>query len=106
MARTQFEQTNNFFIGNVYNKITDFAFLPTKILELVVDKNKRLSQFTATELATTAILGVLVVFPLTLVTLDLAFDLFFFAAMAHLGAAITSILLDANIIQPRNLARI
>jgi hypothetical protein len=91
-----FEDSNRFFFKQVYPEILNFGILPVKLLDLVVDPNKKISDYIAADIVKSLIVGAFLVLPLTMVTLDIALDMLSIALMAHLASAIIFLLADAG----------
>jgi hypothetical protein len=91
-----FEDSNRFFSKHVYPEIWNFGFLPVKLLNLVVDPNKKISDYNAADIVKSLIVGAFLVLPLTMVTLDIALDMLSIALIAHIASAFVCLLADAG----------
>lgn len=96
LQTSNFHSTNSFFASSVYPKVLGFAFLPVSLLEVVVDKDKKIANYTASDVAKASILGALLVVPLTGITINIAVDLLIFAAVAHLLSAAIALTMDIS----------
>ena len=87
------DKTNSFFY-EAYRHIFNFACTPARrSIELVVPY-KRIADFNGQEMASAALMGIFVAFPLSCITFPLAIKAAIYTYILHAIAAVFSVLLD------------